>query len=101
MQGGRDRIRAECADSAESHKMALVGTRVETQQDGDTAVAVRTDVLVDTETGLLLERKTVVAEVLTESGNHKAVIAGQKTSIAAVQVYRIPVRLVHLHTICA
>lgn len=78
--------------------MALVGTRVETQQDGDTAVAVRTDVLVDTETGLLLERKTVVAEVLTESGNHKAVIAGQKTSIAAVQVL---VRLFHLHITCA
>lgn len=62
---------------------------MEAQQDGDTAVAVRTDVVVDTETGLLLERKTVVAEVLTESGNHKAVIAGQKTSIAAIQVYRI------------
>ena len=66
--------------------MAVVGSRVQTMQDGDNAMAVKTDVVVDTETGLLLERKTVVAEVLTESGNHKTLLVGQRTSVAAVEV---------------
>ena len=66
--------------------MAVVGSRVQTVQDGDNAVAIKTDIVLDTETGLLLERKTVVAEVLTESGNHKALVVGQKTSVAAVKV---------------
>lgn len=66
--------------------MALVGTRVQTVRDGENAVAVKTDIVLDVETGLVLERKTVVAEVLTESGNHKAVVAGQQTRVAAVQV---------------
>ena len=67
--------------------MALIGgSRVQTIQDGDNAVAVKTDVVADTETGLVLERKTVVAEVLTESGNHKTLLVGQKTSVAAVEV---------------
>ena len=67
-------------------KMALVGSRVQAMQDGDNAMAVRTDVVLDDETGLLLERKTVVAEVLTESGNHKALLVGQQTSVAPIQV---------------
>ena len=66
--------------------MALVGSRVQTAQDGGNAMAVKTDVVIDAETGLLVERKTVVAEVLTESGNHKALLVGQKTSVAAVEV---------------
>ena len=66
--------------------MALVGTRVQAMQDGNTKVVVKTDVVVDTETGLILERKTVLAEVLTESGHHKAVVAGQQTRVAAIQV---------------
>ena len=65
--------------------MALVGTRVEAMRDGNTNLTVRTDVVLDTETGLVLERKTVVAEVQTEDGK-TAVIASQKTSVAAVQV---------------
>ena len=59
---------------------------MQTIQDGDNAVAVKTDVVADTETGLVLERKTVVAEVLTESGNHKTLLVGQKTTVAAVEV---------------
>ena len=67
--------------------MALVGgTKVETIQDGDNTVAVKTDIILDTETGLVMERKTVVAEILSESGHHKAVVAGQQIRVAAVQV---------------
>lgn len=65
--------------------MAVVGTKVETMQEGDTKVAVKTDVMVDTNTGLLMERKTVFAEVPTEGGG-TAVIAGQRTSLAAIEV---------------
>lgn len=60
--------------------MAVVGSRVETMQDGDITVAVKTDMVVDTKTGVLLERKTVLA------GNEKGVVAGQRTTIAAIQV---------------
>lgn len=66
--------------------MAVVGSRVEAIQDGDTAVAVRTDVLVDAQTGLVFERKTVLAEVISEDGTPRAVVAGQKTTVAAMQV---------------
>ena len=54
-------------------------------RDGATNVAVKTEMVVDTETGLLLERKTLLAEVQTEDGG-TAIIAGQRTSVAAVQV---------------
>ena len=65
--------------------MALVGTRVEAIREGNTNLTVKTDILLDPETGLVVERKTVVAEVQTEDGK-TAVIAGQKTTVAAVQV---------------
>ena len=64
--------------------MALVGTRVEAIREGNTNLTVKTDILLDPETGLVVERKTVVAEVQTEDGK-TAVIAGQRT-VAAVQV---------------
>jgi hypothetical protein len=65
--------------------MALVGgSRVEVVQDGENTLAVKTDVVMDPKSGLLVERTTVVAEVLTESGNHKAVLVGQQTSVKAV-----------------
>ena len=68
--------------------MALVGTRVETMREGNTNLAVKTDILLDPETGLVVERKTVVASVQTEDGR-TAVITGQKTTVAcAVQVYK-------------
>ena len=57
---------------------------MQAMRDGDNAVAVKTDILVDEDTGLILERKTVVAEVLSESGRHKAVVVGQQTSAAAI-----------------
>ena len=66
--------------------MAVVGRRVEAMRDGDNTVAVQTEVVLDTDTGLLLERKTVVAGVITESGHHQPVLAGQKTTVVAVQV---------------
>ena len=65
--------------------MAVVGSKIETMRDGDTTVAVKTDIVVDTNTGLLLERKTVLAGVQTDSGE-TAVVVGQKTTLAAVQV---------------
>lgn len=66
--------------------MAVVATKVEAMKDGDTNIAVQTDMVLDPDTGRMLERKTVLAEVLTESGQHKAVIAGQQTRLATVQV---------------
>ena len=65
--------------------MALVGSRVEAMRDGDTNLAVKTDVILDPSSGLMLERKTVVAEVQTRDGR-TAIVAGQKTSVAAIQV---------------
>ena len=67
--------------------MALVGgTKVETIQDGENTVAIKTDIIMDTETGIVMERKTMVAEILSESGHHKAIVAGQQTRVAAIQV---------------
>jgi hypothetical protein len=70
--------------------MALVGTRVEAIREGNTNLTVKTDILLDPETGLVVERKTVVAEVQTEDGK-TAVIAAQKTTVAAVQPRPYPV----------
>ena len=77
---------ASTAKKQDLYRMALIGTRVQAAVDGDNTVAVRTDVLLDPETGLMVERKTVVVEVLTESGNHKALLVGQRTSVAATGV---------------
>ena len=65
--------------------MALVGTKVQVAQDGNTTMAVKTDLVVDERTGLVAERKTVVAEVMTESG-HKAVVTGEQIRVASVAV---------------
>lgn len=65
--------------------MAVVGTKVEVMREGDTNVAVKTDIVVDSETGLVFKRQTVVAEVETGDGQ-TAFIAGQKTELAAIQV---------------
>ena len=69
---------------AQHLKMAVVGSRIDAVQDGENTVAVKTDVLVDPQSGLVLEKKTVVAEVLSESGQHKALLVGERTSVAAV-----------------
>ena len=74
--------------------MAVVGSKVETMRDGDTTIAVKTDIVIDTNTGLLLERKTVVAGVKTDRGE-TAVIAGQKTTLAAIQVYTDCVTIIY------
>ena len=65
--------------------MAIVGTKVKIVREENINLAVKTEQVLDTKTGLLLERKTVVAAVPTESGE-TAVISAQKTSLAAVQV---------------
>ena len=65
--------------------MALVGTRIEMMREGDANVAVKTDIVVDTETGLVVERKTVLAEVQTEDGG-TAIVAAQQTEVAAIRV---------------
>ena len=58
--------------------MALVGTRVDVAQQGDgTTIGVRTDVVVDQRTGLVAEKKTIVAEVPIEGGG-TALIAGEQ-----------------------
>ena len=67
--------------------MALIaGSKLETVQGDDGTVAVKTDLVLDTETGLMVERKTIMAKVLTESGNHEALLVGQQTRVAGVQV---------------
>ena len=63
----------------------MVGTRVEVLRDGDTNLTFKTEMVLDTETGVMVERKTVVAEVELEDGT-TAVIAGQNISVAQVQV---------------
>ena len=66
--------------------MALVGgTRVQAYKDGRNTLTVKTDVVVDAETGLVLERKTVLAEIVTDDGR-KEVVAGQQTRVGAIQV---------------
>ena len=65
--------------------MAIVGTKLEVMREGNAEVAVKTERVLDTKTGLVLERKTVVAAVPTQDGK-TAIIAGQRTSLAAVQV---------------
>ena len=67
--------------------MALIaGSRLQTAEGSDGAVAVKTDLVLDMETGLMVERKTIIAKVLTESGNHEALLVGQQTRVAGVQV---------------
>ena len=66
--------------------MAVVSTKVEVMREGNAEVAVKTEQVLDVETGLVLERKTIVAAVPTKDGK-TAVIAGQQTTLAAVQVY--------------
>ena len=66
--------------------MAVVGTKLEVMREGNANVAVKTEQVLDMETGLLLERKTVIAAVSTGDGKAD-VIAAQKISLAAVQVY--------------
>ena len=63
----------------------MVGTRVEVLRDGDTNLTFKTEMVLDTETGVMVERKTVVAEVELEDGT-TAVIAGQNIAVAQVQV---------------
>ena len=66
--------------------MALIaGSRLQTAEGSDGAVAVKTDMVLDTETGLMVERKTVYAKVRTESGS-EALLVGQQTRVAGVQV---------------
>ena len=67
--------------------MAVVGTKFEVMREGNAEVAVKTEQVLDIETGLVLERKTVVAAVPTKDGK-TAVIAGQQTSLAAVEVQK-------------
>ena len=70
--------------------MALIaGSRLQTAEgsDGGT-VAVKTDMVLDTETGLMVERRTILAKVRTESGG-EALLVGQQTRVAAIQVLKI------------
>lgn len=66
--------------------MAIVGTKVEMMREGNTNVAVKTDVVLDMETGAVLERKTVLAAAPTASGD-VAMITAQRTSVTALPVY--------------
>ena len=65
--------------------MALVGTKVEVAQQGDgSTIGVRTDVLFDQRTGLMAEKKTLVADVPLEGGG-TARVAAEQTRIMAVR----------------
>ena len=65
--------------------MALVGTKVEVAQQGDgSTIGVRTDVVFDQRTGLMAEKKTIVADVPLEGGG-TARVAAEQTRIMAVR----------------
>ena len=65
--------------------MALVGTKVEVAQQGDgSTIGVRTDVVFDQHTGLMAEKKTLVADVPLEGGG-TARVAAEQTRIMAVR----------------
>ena len=65
--------------------MALVGTKVEVAQQGDgSTIGVRTDVVFDQHTGLMAEKKTIVADVPLEGGG-TARVAAEQTRIMAVR----------------
>ena len=65
--------------------MALVGTKVEVAQQGDgSTIGVRTDVVFDQRTGLMAEKKTLVADVPLEGGG-TARVAAEQTRIMAVR----------------
>ena len=65
--------------------MALVGTKVEVAQQGDgSTIGVRTDVVFDQHTGLMAEKKTLVADVPLEGGG-TARVAAEQTRILAVR----------------
>jgi len=58
--------------------MALIGTRIQVAQQRDgTTVGVRTDLVVDERTGLVAEKKTMVAEVPMDGGG-TALVAGEQ-----------------------
>ena len=61
----------------------VAGTQVRGVQMGDTVAAVRTDVLVDTETGLIVERDTLLA--VNDRGE---VVARQRTRLAKLVPFR-------------
>ena len=65
--------------------MALVGTKVEVAQQGDgSTIGVRTDVVFDQHTGLMAEKKTLVADFPLEGGG-TARVAAEQTRIMAVR----------------
>ena len=71
-----DRELAHASPTAEI--MALIGTRIQVAQQRDgTTVGVRTDLVVDDRTGLVAEKKTMVAEVPLQGGG-TALVAGEQ-----------------------
>ena len=70
--------------------MALIGTRVEVAQEEDgTTVGVRTDVVVDKHTGLVVEKKTIVAEVPIEGGGTTLIAEEQMQAVGLVSIQLI------------
>ena len=61
----------------ESRKMALTANQVRVAQHGDAVVGERTQLIYDEETGMVGQKKTIVAHVPVEGGGHAIVIAEQ------------------------
>lgn len=59
-------------------------SRVRVEQHGDATFGLREEYLIDTETGLLVKRETLVAAVPVEGGK-TALIVGQKTTAAVAE----------------
>ena len=65
--------------------MALVGSKVEVAQQGDgSTIGVRTDVVFDQHTGLMAEKRTLVADAPLEGGG-TARVAVEQTRILVVR----------------
>ena len=69
-------------------KMALAANRIRVQQYGDAVVGEQTQVVYDEETGIVGQKKTMVAQVPTEGGGTAYIVAEQVEVERVVRSFR-------------
>ena len=67
--------------------MALTANRVRVVQHGDAMMGERTQLVYDEETGMVGQKKTVVAQVPIERGGH-AILVTEQVQVGQVVIYR-------------
>ena len=65
--------------------MALAASRVRVEQHGDAVIGTRSDLLYDERTGLLAEKRTVVAQVPIQGGG-TVLVKGEEVQAVATRV---------------